>query len=42
MLLCSNLKRVGLRGVNILVNYDLMSKECCDREGKERIVGNMF
>ena len=30
------LKGVGLREVNVLINYDLMSKDGSDREAKER------
>ena len=42
MVLCSNLKGVGLRGGNVLINYDLVNKDGSDREGNERIVGDMF
>ena len=33
---------VDLRGVNVLIRYDLMNKDGSEREGKERIVGYMF
>ena len=42
MMLRSNLKGVALREDNVLINYDLMSKDGSDREGKARIVGDMF
>ena len=42
VVLRSNLKGVGLRKVNVLINYDLMRKDGSDTEGKERIVGDMF
>ena len=42
MVLRSNLKGVGLREVNVLINYDLMSKDGSDREGEARIVCDMF
>ena len=33
---------VDLRGVNVLIRYDLMNKDGSEREGKGRIVGYMF
>ena len=35
-------KGVGLRKVNVLINYGLMSKNGYEREGMERIVSDMF
>ena len=35
-------KGVDLRGVNVLIRYDLMNKDGSKREGKERIVGYIF
>ena len=36
-----SLKGGGLRKVNVLINYDLMSKDGSDREGKERMCSNL-
>ena len=42
MVLRTNAEGVGLREVNVLINYDLMSRDVSDREGEERIVADMF